>query len=291
MRCFTGTLGSPLLLPQQSLLAASTLKSARPPPLCKAITATAESSFDVLAASMARHKSKETAGTYHHTIHYPRRPHVHQHDLRAGRSLPPLQSGAAQTSGWFKLPAELKNAIYRLVLVREDAIVVCERGRFGPRYTFAYKCTDEGNDPPLLRVCREIRTEALAIFYGCNVFQFAGREPLALWLRRMGEPKRKMLRDVRGFQPARWIRIKADLAGDVAQCRELCEAVESFLEGEGVPLRPSAFRTCFAHRGLPAFDFWVNSKSCNVRASEGYQHTAQTVKLRVEGTKLKLVRQ
>ncbi|KAK3707637.1 hypothetical protein LTR37_011985 [Vermiconidia calcicola] len=55
-----------------------------------------------------------------------------------------------------KLPAELRNHIYRLVLVRSQKI--------GRTYCALL------SEPALLATCRQIRTEALAIYYSENVF-------------------------------------------------------------------------------------------------------------------------
>lgn len=74
------------------------------------------------------------------------------------------------------MPAEIRNHIYELVLVSESPI----------------KATEHPRDaiPPLLQVCRQVRSEALPIFYSQNTFLHvvtdANTAHLCLWLSSIG---------------------------------------------------------------------------------------------------------
>ncbi|CAK1366563.1 unnamed protein product [Cercospora beticola] len=60
-----------------------------------------------------------------------------------------------------KLSAELRNEIYELVLAQDKPLVICSEHP-DPNSTAV--------QPPLTRVCRQIRAEALGLFYHCNTF-------------------------------------------------------------------------------------------------------------------------
>ena len=55
------------------------------------------------------------------------------------------------------LPAELRNRIYHLVVVRSQPIRL-------PTHTFS------GLEPAILCVSKQIRNEAIGMFWGCNIF-------------------------------------------------------------------------------------------------------------------------
>lgn len=93
------------------------------------------------------------------------------------------------------LPAELRNRIYRLVLVLEDPILVTNIGF----KTSEHDAQEPFGELPLLRTCRHVHHEALAVFYGGNIF-----EPSRLWsdcwepwLKALSPEKRLMLRQLR----------------------------------------------------------------------------------------------
>jgi hypothetical protein len=58
---------------------------------------------------------------------------------------------------FFRIPGELRNRIYREVLVPEPYIYLSQ--------------DDYGPQPPLLRTCTQIRTEAMGIYYLENNFR------------------------------------------------------------------------------------------------------------------------
>ncbi|GIZ47088.1 hypothetical protein CKM354_001018900 [Cercospora kikuchii] len=66
-----------------------------------------------------------------------------------------------ENSSLNKLSAELRNEIYELVLAQDKPLVICSEHP-NPDSTAI--------QPPLTRVCRQIRAEALELFYYCNTF-------------------------------------------------------------------------------------------------------------------------
>ena len=75
-----------------------------------------------------------------------------------------------QNSPLLRLPAELKNYIYELVMPTKDSIAL--RANYvrltdddsSPRFCYRFAPAT----PPLLAVCREIRNDAIALYYGSN---------------------------------------------------------------------------------------------------------------------------
>ncbi|KAK5127544.1 hypothetical protein LTR85_006884 [Meristemomyces frigidus] len=85
-------------------------------------------------------------------------------------------------SGFLKLPPELRNRIYEMVLVEEDFIHVTRQPSF---------------EPPLLKTCHQIRDDALQIYFEMNAFVFYApafdSTAIMRWtakVRRMGEGMR-----------------------------------------------------------------------------------------------------
>jgi hypothetical protein len=74
---------------------------------------------------------------------------------------PPINTGNTE-SRFLSLPPELRNEIYRLALTKPGRIwFLCGTHHF-----------DKHAVPPLLQVCRQIRDEALPIYFGGNSFSF-----------------------------------------------------------------------------------------------------------------------
>lgn len=70
------------------------------------------------------------------------------------------EAGDRPTLGILSLPPELRNIIYRLVLLATENVPL------GPRYKF----------PKLLQTCQQIRTETLSIFWLENTFVMITRD-------------------------------------------------------------------------------------------------------------------
>ncbi|KAK5006688.1 hypothetical protein LTR39_005595, partial [Cryomyces antarcticus] len=88
---------------------------------------------------------------------------------------------------FLKLPGELRNQIYRFALVHHRVISVISKW-------------EELAQPPLTRVCRQIRNESLPVFYGGNRFRlYRDRCPeyvFICWLRMIGNNNCALLRQL-----------------------------------------------------------------------------------------------
>lgn len=97
----------------------------------------------------------------------------------------------AQESLLLRLPSELRNRIYELVCVEHGPIYVGDWAR----------PPDGAVEPSLLRVCHQIRSEALSVFYGKNMFEANNsdedRTSWKEWLVRLTREKVKMVRHIR----------------------------------------------------------------------------------------------
>lgn len=103
------------------------------------------------------------------------------------------------------LPAELRNAIYEMAVLEEDAIDV----NIKPVSSRSPN-SDSGHwpswkPPALLQTCRQVRSEAAPIFYGNNTFAVSrwrfmrdasGLLILIKWLSLIGAESRALLRDI-----------------------------------------------------------------------------------------------
>ena len=86
-----------------------------------------------------------------------------------------------------KLPAELRNEIYRLVLVAEDEIEVLPQNIH--------------NRTALLKTCQQTRQEALMLFYASNTFSttytYLNGSKVTLWLKAIGRDAAKLICSLR----------------------------------------------------------------------------------------------
>ena len=67
-------------------------------------------------------------------------------------------------TGFLDLPAELRNRIYHLALTRPDTINVTSFDIAKPQFN------SSATQPALTQICRQIRNEALPVFYNQNCF-------------------------------------------------------------------------------------------------------------------------
>ncbi|KAK4544354.1 hypothetical protein LTR36_004245 [Oleoguttula mirabilis] len=87
------------------------------------------------------------------------------------------------------LPPELRNQIYRYVLVRDHLISLpCSVAR-----------RPAAIEPPLLAVNRHIRTEAESIFYGENTFEASDTAEAERWLSGLDDDRLKAVASIRAF--------------------------------------------------------------------------------------------
>ncbi|KAK4494755.1 hypothetical protein PRZ48_014111 [Zasmidium cellare] len=163
-----------------------------------------------------------------------------------------------QTSRLLTLPPELRNKIYTLVLVQGAPIQISERSTkpsLAARGATAHYT--RLLEPPFLLTCRQIRHEALPIFYGENVFFTAIKDALPPWLLAIGPEKARMVRHIRGFRPSRYF--------DYEWARGLAGEVEREV---GCGLQAGVFRMPFGCEGWPGKVFWTGAEGDVVLMSE-----------------------
>lgn len=140
------------------------------------------------------------------------------------------------------LPAKLRFAIYNLVLIRNEDILV------------AYERTT----PPILHVSRRVREEASKIYYGSNTFSSNGTDHIINFLQRL-QPKTIAL--VKRF---RWAGIQPILT----TATFFCETIEMMLEEEGIVLEQGVLRTPFRDPSGSEHLLWVAKKGSNVEVTD-----------------------
>jgi hypothetical protein len=86
-------------------------------------------------------------------------------------------------TSFLSLPAELRNEIY--------AVALDERGPIRIRTTLPYLL-----EPALLATNRQVRSEAVGIWYGENVFEIDGSSPAVRFLRAATDEKLRALRSL-----------------------------------------------------------------------------------------------
>lgn len=109
-----------------------------------------------------------------------------------------------QNSLLAKLPPELRNDIFKEVLVSREPIYVYQPNdlHFEDRWTA----------PALPQVCQQLRQEAMSIYYGLNVFKIPGHgdqadsvRSLCAWLTLLGTQVASFLRIVRLDDCSYWV--------------------------------------------------------------------------------------
>lgn len=71
-----------------------------------------------------------------------------------------------------KLPAELRNYIYGLALLKRSTVWATHEYNLEVRQYDAFTLSMHNAEPPLTRVNREIRSETLPVYYAINTFGF-----------------------------------------------------------------------------------------------------------------------
>ncbi|KAK4895462.1 hypothetical protein LTR27_006526 [Elasticomyces elasticus] len=94
-----------------------------------------------------------------------------------------------------KLPPELRNWIFPLVLVETEPICLNARPGLRADYTARTKRFDFLNGPPLLRTNSSICAEAAPVYYGSNVFTSSSE--LGHLLPRLSHRKQRMVKKLR----------------------------------------------------------------------------------------------
>ncbi|KAF2164864.1 hypothetical protein M409DRAFT_24769 [Zasmidium cellare ATCC 36951] len=109
---------------------------------------------------------------------------------RHQRSSRPAAIGRASDvkTCFLDLPVEIRNSVYTLALVNDK-----DPNGYDPEITYTRRWIPE---PALLRACRQIRDEALPVFYGANIFQCLSTHNAIQFLRGLTPKKLAALRTV-----------------------------------------------------------------------------------------------
>lgn len=93
----------------------------------------------------------------------------------------------------FDLPQELRNVIYEEVLVHRSVLTIHPRGDPAVEAIDEWGVNFRPSEPSLLKTCRQIRQEALPIFYGCNIFKDAGYDPCCFKFMEWLTPEKRLM--------------------------------------------------------------------------------------------------
>lgn len=156
------------------------------------------------------------------------------------------------------LPAKLRIRIYQYSLVSNSLLHTEARPETLKQISVLPFKTTFAREPPLLLTCRQVRDEALPIFYGGNVFFCELRSDFVKWLRFIGATKRKLIKKLRGFGF-----IPRQAARNVWSASIACSETERQLAHNGVPIKAGILRvvTSDANAQGKGLSLWVDSTS------------------------------
>ena len=155
-----------------------------------------------------------------------------------------------QSSPLLALPAELRNRIYELVVGEANTINIYtdKVATKHPRLPGVYRYLPlPPTEPGLAKTCRNTRKEALPIYYGTKSFYFNSRIGLQTWLYLLGNVRRAMVRDVRGFA------IQQGQSNPLADSLWTIKDVERELDAAGLSISPNVFRKVTYENGKDVF--------------------------------------
>ena len=131
----------------------------------------------------------------------------------------------SDNSALFNLPPELRNTIYSYELVKDDAVHVA----YGKH----------PSEPALLVTCKQIRYEALPMFYDARVFHFTAEVRVARstfpWLHSLGPGRCALLRKIQIEYAGQSLSMN-DSAFDLETLMATTRAHVGELEGGGTDL-------------------------------------------------------
>ncbi|WYZ38548.1 hypothetical protein EsH8_III_000462 [Colletotrichum jinshuiense] len=123
-----------------------------------------------MASVRGKGKGKDMAA---HNLSRPRSRAVQ--DSFPSRATAPKSSGNINEGvSFFRLPIEIRQSIYKCILVAKEPV----RVRQG--WSAVYPRNRPGIDTSILRVCRQVRNEAINVLYGENTFLYLLRETAQL---------------------------------------------------------------------------------------------------------------
>lgn len=175
---------------------------------------------------------------------------------------------SSRKSRLLELPAELRNEIYELALFQTRPIgvtIVLEHCLTLLDFTRASR-RSLVEEPPLLTCCRQVREEAIGIFYGSSTFASSERSELERWIIALPAAKRKLLRDVRVPFPIKSYSLHDLNCGSAVLAFEL-DRFELRLRQQGVFVDPGVLR---------AFAYWKKEDTAltiaEIKASFSQRH-------------------
>ena len=95
-------------------------------------------------------------------------------------------------------------------------------------------------EPGLLQACEQLREEATAVYYGASVFYAPSTMHFVVWLTAIGEKKRALVSELRGFRSSKFPGSKHHISNNLAL--ENVRVVKRVLETFRVLVRENAFR-------------------------------------------------
>ena len=164
-----------------------------------------------------------------------------------------------QPSPLLRLPAELREHIYRYVLVNDEPIAI-------PSQSWTLGFPLDPSDPPFTCTCRQIRSEALAIFYSENIFTDrlygAGCE---YWFLQLPPEKLGMLSEARIEMPYGWCKPDHN--------QRALDTINAAIKATGVTMQPGALYVRIWPDGPDDTDHtcavWSSSPASDAAALQG----------------------
>lgn len=102
------------------------------------------------------------------------------------------------------LPPEIRNQIYRRVLMYNPQLGLLLRPRIEDAHSATLRSSRSMNAPSILRICRQIYREALPIVYSETTFSFGDPKHNLRWLDQIGPVNVQLLKRLRILVPASW---------------------------------------------------------------------------------------
>lgn len=105
------------------------------------------------------------------------------------------------------LPPEIRNQIYRRVLIYNSQVGHFLRPRTENAQSGALRSSSTRNAPSILRICRQIYREASPILYSETTFTFSFSDPKhdLIWLDQIGPVSVQLLKRLHILVPAVWL--------------------------------------------------------------------------------------